>query len=431
MAVSRSQQMLSMALPAIVVGVGSSLVLLAAVVVANLLQRFLWTTLPPMFGATSATWWWVLGILTASGLVIGLIAKFVPGHAGPDPATESLFGAPMPAVVLPGLAIVLILMLASGVSLGPENPITAIVVGLTVAIGTRVMPKVPQKAWVILAVAGIVGAMFGTPVAAALLLSEIFGGGEGEPPLWDRMFAPLVAAGAGAMTTAMFEAPSFALPIEAYGEPRLIDLATGTAVVLVSCGIGLVAVHVFLWLHRGFTALRSPVLALTLGGFVLGLLAIVGGPLTMFKGLGEMKTMVTQAATFGPAALAFMLAVRLLATMVAGTCGFRGGRIFPMVAAGAAFGLLVHALFPSIPISLALASAVMGFTLVATRDGWLSLFLAAVMVPGIHVLPVLCLVMLPAWLLMAGRAEMIVKEEPAAAERKAAPGAPASHPVTH
>ncbi|NML44278.1 ion channel protein [Ramlibacter sp. G-1-2-2] len=425
MSSSRSHTMLALAAPALLVGVGSALILLVVVIVANLLQRVLWNVLPPMFGATPATWWWILGMLTVCGLVVGLVAKFVPGHAGPDPATVSLFGPPMPLVVLPGLALVLVLMLAGGVSLGPENPIVAIVIGLTVAIGTRLMPKVPVKAWVILAVAGIIGAMFGTPVAAALLLSEIFGGGENQPPLWDRMFAPLLAAGAGAVTMTLFEAPNFALPVEPYGAARAIDLLTGTAIVLLSCGVGMLAVWLFLSLHRLFVVLPQ-VLALTLGGFLLGLLGIVGGPLTMFKGLGEMKTMVEQVGNFGVSALAIFLVVRLLATVIAGTCGFRGGRIFPMVAAGATFGLLVHSLIPAIPLSLSLACAIMGFTLVATRDGWLSLFLAAAMVPGPHLLPLLCLMVLPAWFVMAGRAEMIVKTPAPRQGEAAGPASPAA-----
>ncbi|STQ43699.1 putative ion channel protein [Ewingella americana] len=45
----------------------------------------------------------------------------------------------------------------------------------------------------------------------------------------------------------------------------------------------------------------------------------------------------------------------------------------------------------------------MGMVLVVTRDGWLSLFMAAAVVPGLKLLPLLCIVMLPAWLLLAGK----------------------------
>ncbi|MGI3452489.1 ion channel protein, partial [Citrobacter arsenatis] len=52
-----------------------------------------------------------------------------------------------------------------------------------------------------------------------------------------------------------------------------------------------------------------------------------------------------------------------------------------------------------------------GLVLVVTRDAWLSLFMAAVVVPDSTLLPLLCIVMLPAWLLLAGK-PMMVAERP-------------------
>jgi H+/Cl- antiporter ClcA len=413
--------MLASALPAPFVGIGSALVLLVVVIIANLWQRYLWEILPASFGATATTWWWVLAVLTGTGLLVGLVVKYVPGHAGPDPATVSLFGPPTPLVVLPGLTLVLILALGGGVSLGPENPIIAIIVGLTVAIGTRLMPAVKPQGWVMLAAAGTIGAMFGTPVAAALLFSEMVSGDE-ETPAWDRLFAPLVAAGAGALTMSLFEQPSFTLAVDPYTTPHLIDIVSGIAVTLVAIAIGMIAVWIFPFAHSFFISLKHPVIMLTLGGFLLGLLGILGGPITMFKGLAEMKSLTAGQADYAVGGLAAIVAIKLVAILIAATCGFRGGRIFPMVFVGVAFGLLAHRLFPDIPMSLAIASSVLGFTLVVTRDGWLSLFMAAIMISGsgLALLPLLCIVILPAWLLLAGRPEMQIKAEaPASPDRTA------------
>ena len=68
--------------------------------------------------------------------------------------------------------------------------------------------------------------MFGTPVGAALVLSESPAGGS-RGALWDRLFAPLVAAGAGALTTDLLEGPSFSLVVEPYPGPQLIHLLHG------------------------------------------------------------------------------------------------------------------------------------------------------------------------------------------------------------
>ena len=70
-------------------------------------------------------------------------------------------------------------------SLGPENPITAANTALACFLGARFATRVPPPVWAALAVGGSVGALFGTPVAAALILSEFAIGGAA--PLWDRL----------------------------------------------------------------------------------------------------------------------------------------------------------------------------------------------------------------------------------------------------
>ncbi len=101
--------------------------------------------------------------LTATGIAVGLVIRYSPGHAGPDPATESLIGAPIATGALPGLLAALILGLAGGVSLGPEHPIMVVNIALAVAVGSRLFPRVSSLDWTILAASGTIGALFGTP----------------------------------------------------------------------------------------------------------------------------------------------------------------------------------------------------------------------------------------------------------------------------
>ncbi|NEE60031.1 ion channel protein, partial [Streptomyces sp. SID8455] len=79
---------------------------------------------------------------------------------------------PMRPGVIPGLLLVTTLALAGGVSLGPENPITAANIALAYWLGRRAAPGAPADLWLALAAAGTIGALFGTPIAAALILSE-------------------------------------------------------------------------------------------------------------------------------------------------------------------------------------------------------------------------------------------------------------------
>jgi len=415
----RAQSMLSVALPAILVGIAAALMLFVVMLVAGLLQHFLWSVLPPLFGATNTTWWWIVGMLTLTGIVVGLVVKYVPGHAGDDPATLELFGPPTPLPVLPGLALALVIALAGGVSLGPENPILAIAIGVTVAVGTKLLPGVKPSGWVALAAAGMIGAMFGTPVAAALLFSEMLTGTKDEP-IWDQLFGPLLAAGAGTVTMLFLEQPSFALAIAPYSNPQLIDLVTGALVVLAAVGAGMLAVWAFPRVHQLFWSLKHPVLMMGLGGLLLGILGVIGGPITMFKGLAEMNQLVATSGNYAVGGFLLLVVIKLVAVVISATCGFRGGRIFPMVFVGVAFGFFVNALLPFIPLPVALAASVLGFMLVVTRDGWLSLFMAVVMVPGHPVLPVLCVIILVGWVALAGQPLMLIETE--------APPAPAKAP---
>lgn len=406
----RTRVMLAFALPAIIIGVMSSLVLVFVMMISGALQNLLWENIPAVLNINTQSASWTLFMLTLTGIGVGAIIKYMPGHAGPDPATESLIGAPVAVSALPGLALALMVGLAGGVSLGPEHPITVINIALVAAIGSRLLPAVPTTDWVILAAAGTIGALFGTPVAAALIFSQTLGTSK-DVQLWDRLFAPLLAAGAGAITTDQFFQPDFSLSIPSYDAASLMDIFSGSVVVLIAIALGMIAVWLFPHVHRMFNNIQNPVLRLGIGGFVLGLLALTGGEITLFKGLDEMKELAHSNALFDMGPLLAITLTKLAALVVAAACGFRGGRIFPAVFVGVSLGLMLHQYAPDVPAAVTVSCAVMGMVLVVTRDGWLSLFMAAAVVPGLKLLPLLCIVMLPAWLMLAGKPLMQVAKQ--------------------
>ena len=134
--------------------------------------------------------------------------------------------------------------------------------------------------------------------------------------------------------------------------------------------------------------LKNPILTLGIGGFLLGILGVIGGHITLFKGLEEMQQLAfSQTLT----ASDFMLIalVKMAALVLAAACGFRGGRIFPAVFVGVALGLMLHAHVDAVPAAITVS--------------------CAVVVPDSTLLPLLCIVMLPAWLLLAGKPLMIAK----------------------
>jgi H+/Cl- antiporter ClcA len=125
----------------------------------------------------------------------------------------------------------------------------------------------------------------------------------------------------------------------------------------------------------------------------------------MFKGLTQMGQLLEDPTQYDPGQLAAIAGIKIVALLVAASALFRGGRIFPAAFIGVALGLLGNALVPSIPLGLAMACGIIGIVLVVARDGWLALFIAVGVAGDISLLPILCVVILPAWLLVSAAPE--------------------------
>ncbi|HYI55353.1 MAG TPA: ion channel protein [Microlunatus sp.] len=403
------RQLLLLSVPAVIIGVLSALILWSLDEVAELIEHGLWDLAPTALGVPDGSRWWIFLVLTLTGAAVGLVVWKLPGHGGTDSATTELTAPPLPLRVLPSLTLAVIISLAGGVSLGPENPIIAINSALAIALVARLWPKIGTELVMAIAASATIGALFGTPVAAALIFTGVMAAVPGGGALWDKLFLPLVAAGAGSITMKLLGAPTLAFSLPAYGSPRAIDLLTGAVIASACVLIAMLAVLALPPVHTFFHRLRNPLVYATLGGLVLGGLGAIGGELTLFKGLEQTGELLADVDGWATGTLVLMIGIKLAALVVAAASGFRGGRIFPAVFIGVALGLLAHNLLPSVPVSLAVGCAVLGVALAIARDGWVSLFLAVVITGDVTLLPVLCLVILPAWLLVSRAPGMIVQ----------------------
>ncbi|WP_431247347.1 ion channel protein [Leifsonia xyli] len=412
-------------IPAILIGVISALALWAVESIAGVIADGVWTALPKALGIDPSSGWWIFLILSITGLAVGLIVWLVPGHAGPDSATTELVDKPLRIGVVPSLALAAILGLAGGVSLGPENPIIAINISILVTLVGRLWKAIPSQVVMLMAASGTIGALFGTPVAAALVFTGIVAGVRGGGAVWDKLFLPLVAAAAGSLTMTFLAHPHFGIPMPAYTAITGWDVVASLIIAAVATALGILGAALFPLIHRLFHALRHPVLVTLAGGLVLGVLGAIGGPITLFKGLEQMNQLVTNRSDYSAGQLVLITVVKLAALLVAASAGFRGGRVFPAVFIGAALGTLASALVPGVPLQVAVASAVLGITLAVTRDGWIAIFIGVAVTSNLLILPILCLAVLPAWLMVTRAPAMLIAPEPDATPTspRAAPGA--------
>lgn len=400
--------LLTLSLPAIVIGVVSALVLFAIDEFAIVVEHWLWSTLPKSIGIDAASGWWIFGILSVTGLLVGLVLWLVPGHGGQDSATVELIAPPLPLSALPSLVVVTVLALAGGVSLGPESPIIAINTAILIALFGRLWPNVPLKLVVLVTAAGTVGALFATPVAAALVFTGMVSSILPGEALWNKLFLPLLSAGAGALTTSAISDTHFTVGLPAYDSIAPIDMVSLACIASIAALLGLAAAAIFPRVHGVFRLLRNPVFYVTAGGMLLGILGAIGGPITLFKGLDQMHELVETRDDYTAGGFALIVAVKIVALLISAAAGFRGGRIFPAVFIGVAIGMLSNALIPSIPLTVAVAAGVLGMVLAISRDGWIALFIAVSVSGGVIILPALCIAILPVWLLVSRGPEMIV-----------------------
>ncbi len=86
----RARTMVLVSLPAVAIGIASSLILIMVMNIASVLQNLLWQRLPGTLGIAQDSPLWIIGVLTLTGIAVGLVIRFSQGHAGPDPACEPL-----------------------------------------------------------------------------------------------------------------------------------------------------------------------------------------------------------------------------------------------------------------------------------------------------------------------------------------------------
>ena len=118
---------------------------------------------------------------------------------------------------------------------------------------------------------------------------------------------------------------SFALTVAPYPTAQPIDLVTGSVIAVGAALLGLAAVYAFPIAYAAFKRTGPVLVSMIIGGALLGVLGAIGGPITLFKGLAQMQTLAATVDNYTVGGLALVFVVKLVALVVAGTSGFRGG----------------------------------------------------------------------------------------------------------
>ncbi|MGD9959597.1 chloride channel protein [Nocardioides sp.] len=310
----------------------------------------------------------ILAVCVGGGLLVGVL-RHRHDRDAPHDLEDALVeldrlvgaeGAPKPAPRVEWLlraALLGVVSLAAGASLGPEAPLLVLAMGL----GQRAarMMRITNSEAAYLSAAGALSGLFGGPLGSVMLPVER----SASPLQATRMLgAGIVASIAGLV--AMFavlpngDGLRYALPDAGVdtGWDLLVALewAALAAVPATFAGFALLA---------GTAPLRalaerwmpSTVVRAMAGGLVLALCGIAS-PLTLFSGEHQGQDLLDTLEDRSVLALLALVALKLIATLACLATGWFGGQIFPAIFAGMAAGLMVAAAFPAATVTAVFAA---------------------------------------------------------------------------
>jgi len=316
------------------------------------------TTPPPMSDLHPGPWLFL--VAAAGGLVVSLIARWVPtvrGHGIPE-AMEAVVERqsviePRTAIGKPASASIAI---GTGGPFGAEGPIVVTGSAIGSLLG-QILPVSPAERRILLACGAAAGTagIFGTPFAAVLLPLELL--------LFEfstRSLVPLfvAAAVATAIRSGLLHGGSFVPPMT-FTTPHGLDLLWYVALGLVCGLLAVVICKGLFWVEGGYRRLPisefwHPVIG------ALGF-AAVGMVEPRALGVGYSVIGAELAGTIVGGALLALGVAKLLAWWVALGSGTSGGTLAPLLFIGGAFGgwlgsIAVHAGIPIDPRAFALVA---------------------------------------------------------------------------
>ncbi|WP_321422540.1 chloride channel protein [uncultured Methanobacterium sp.] len=324
------------------------------ILIMNLGQALVFTNLAENWTLFSGPWW-LICVMTIAGFLVGLIHHFTPARQmNAFDAVDKGYLDPKP---VPSSLLASLVSLIGGFSLGPEVPTGMLAAGLGSWVSKRQnMDSETTRTNVLSSVSGAYAGLFSSPFAVILMLLE------------SKHFQNVTYYGTLLITT-LAAVVGFGLfyALNGMNFSSLLGILSPPAYdlklwhLLASILMGILAVPValfFVILTKVFSRVveplnSKPILRSTVGGLLLGLLAITI-PATIGLGTTEMSIVTQQATEIGVILLIVFALAKLVALSGALNFGFVGGPIFPLLFVGSCLGAAINQIFPQVPLGLAL-----------------------------------------------------------------------------
>lgn len=368
---------------------------------------FLWALLGIVGGIISGVYWMILELLThglaffngwqviptmaLSGFLAGLVIHFIgdPGEIQLIVNNIKFNNGKLDPKNNLSMVLSSLLCVGSGGSLGPEAPLVQVTGSTGSWLGKLLRLKGEELRS--LSIAGMASgftALFGAPLGGSLFSLEI---------LHHKHAAQYYKAIMPAFVASCFSYIIFALIIHlgigpiwdlpSYVMQDKFDFAYAVIFGIAATFLGWVFIFCTRFLKSVFYRLNFPIYYKTLiGGIVLGILAYYF-PITRYFGHHQINDLLL--IEFEMEFLIAILIIKILAISVTVTSGWRGGFIIPLFFVGATLGLIIHQLFPSTNLSLAVITCMAAINACVTRTPMSTTILLATLTGFGYFIPIL------------------------------------------
>jgi len=335
--------------------------------------------------------WQVIPVMAISGLLAGLIIHVIgdPGEIDLIVNNIRFNKGKLEPRNNPSMVLSSLLCVASGGSLGPEAPL----VQITGSTGTWIgkLCRLKGEELRSLSIAGMASgftALFGAPLGGSLFSLEI---------LHHKHAVEYYKAIIPAFVASCFSYLVFALIIHlglgptwdlsAYEYSGLFDFGYAVLFAIIGAGFGWVFIFCTKFFKSVFEKQYIPIYIKTLiGGLLLGIIAFYF-PITRYFGHHEINELLSE--KFSLTLLFAILIAKIIAISITVTSGWRGGFIIPLYFVGATLGLIIHQIFPTVNLMLAIVSCMAAINSCVTRTPMSTTILLATLTGFGHLVPIL------------------------------------------
>ena len=311
-------------------------------------------------------------VCTLGGLLVGLLVKQFGDHSGIFAELMREFGRTgrFDYRHAPGIVITAFVSLICGGSLGPEAPLADACGSIGTLLSDRLnLDERETRTMGFSGLSGMLAAFITNPFGGALLsLESTQGGVSGVQMYFWQLFPALLASAVATVVFVLLSGSFFeTLYVFPLYTPRVVDMLLAAPLGLLGGLVGVLFMASLKRLQQAFQPLKS---RLVLRGLIGGLgMGIIGAllPLTLFSGEEQTIELIANAAEIGVIMLIVLAVVKLFATSLLLSTGWKGGYIFPILFSSVALGLALNELTPNIPLAVVVAATMAGAFVAALK----------------------------------------------------------------